>query len=67
MEDYQVNVPGYAGFKPKYALNTNQLRESCFEYKPKWLFFFIIPKKNVDQTLVLHENIFLQSSEKSKT
>lgn len=35
MENYHVNIPGYAGFKPKYSINNNQLRESCFEYKAK--------------------------------
>lgn len=33
IENYHVNVPGYAGFKSKFKINENQLRESCFDYK----------------------------------
>ena len=32
-ENYHVNVPGYAGFKPKYVDLANRLRESCLSYK----------------------------------
>lgn len=30
VENYHVNVPGYAGYKPKFNIDTNQLRDSCF-------------------------------------
>lgn len=30
-----MNLPGYAGFKPKYTDLGDQLRSSCLSYK-KW-------------------------------
>jgi len=32
-ENYHVNIPGYAGYKPKVNVSQNKFRESCFEYK----------------------------------
>ena len=34
-DNYHVNVPGYAGYKPKFSVPSHQMRESCFEYKAK--------------------------------
>ena len=41
VENYHVNVPGYAGYKPKYDIDTKKLRGSCFDFK-QWFELFII-------------------------